>query len=55
MWNLLSLAVLSSGNKVVISGLHPASTLPLAIPINKVEKNSDQKPVAKIVITSPII
>jgi hypothetical protein len=38
---------------LVISGLHAASTLPLAIPINNVEMNNDQKPVAIIVRIIP--
>jgi hypothetical protein len=38
---------------LVIRGLQAASTLPLAIPINNVEINSDQNPVAIIVSIIP--
>jgi hypothetical protein len=38
---------------LVISGLQAASTLPLAIPMNNVDMNNDQKPVAIIVRTIP--
>ena len=38
---------------LVIRGLQAASTLPLAIPINSVEINNDQKPVAIIVRIIP--
>jgi len=38
---------------LVINGLQAASTLPFAIPTNKVEMKSDQKPVAMIVRIIP--
>jgi hypothetical protein len=38
---------------LVIKGLHAASTLPFAIPINNVEIKSDQNPVAIIVRIIP--
>ena len=52
-WNLLSRRVFSSVYILVIKGLHAASTLPFAMPINNVEMKNDQNPVAMIVRIIP--